>query len=145
MSVDAASSLSLSRQIAADRQAVWDAWTEPEQMKRWACPEGGTVVDVEAELRVGGAYAIRMDVEGQRHTAVGVYREIDPPRRIVYTWDWQEEGARMGETVVTVEFHEVPGGTEVRLTHEGFSAPEARDGHEQGWQSCLNRFEALFA
>ena len=51
----------------------------------------------------------------------------------------------MGETLVTVEFNEVDGGTEVVLVHEGFPATEARDGHEEGWGACMSHFEAIFA
>ena len=51
----------------------------------------------------------------------------------------------MGDTLVTVEFTEIGDTTEVSLTQEGFPAAEARDGHEQGWGSCLDHLEALFA
>ena len=86
-----------------------------------------------------------MEVDGNSHTAFGTYREVEEPRRLVYTWDWREESDAMGETVVTVEFNEVDGGTEVVLVHEGFPAVEAKEGHDQGWALCLSHFEALFA
>lgn len=143
MNVGAEQSLSFSRTIAADRQAVWDAWTQPQHMKKWASPEGVDMLDVEVDLRVGGAYKIRMRVEGEPRTAHGVYREIEAPSRLVYTWDWEE--GPMGETVVEVEFAEVGKGTEVRLTHSGFPAPEAKEQHAMGWTSCVDKFEALFA
>jgi uncharacterized protein YndB with AHSA1/START domain len=100
---------------------------------------------VELDLQVGGSYRIRMEIEGGPYTAYGTYKEIDPPRRLVYTWDWTEESHQVGETTVTVEFVEVDGGTEVRLTHDGFPAPEAKEAHEQGWGGCLDRFEALLS
>jgi len=86
-----------------------------------------------------------MQVEGNPHTAVGTYREIDAPNRLVYTWDWKEEGQGVGETVVTVEFEARGDATEIILVHEGFPAVEAKEGHEQGWGACLAHFEALFA
>ena len=77
------------------------------------------------------------------HVASGVYREIEPPRRLVFTWRWEDgEGPKEGETLVTVELHERDGGTELVLTHERFADTDARDGHEQGWTSALNRLEA---
>ena len=85
-----------------------------------------------------------MVVEGNEHNAFGTYREIDEPRRLVYTWDWREEEFRVGETVVTIDFNEVDEGTEVVLVHEGFPAAEARDGHDEGWGSCLDQLEAHF-
>lgn len=142
MTVDTTGSLRITRVIHADRQSVWDAWTQPEMMKRWMCPAPNGVQSVESDLKVGGAYAVHMVVEGNHHNAFGVYKEIDEPRRISYTWDWREEAMRMGETLVTVEFNEVDGGTEVVLTHEGFPAAEAKTGHEEGWNACLNNLEA---
>ena len=144
MSVDTTSSIRMTRLIQADRQAVWDAWTQPELMKQWSCPEPGGVQDIESDFRVGGSYTISMRVEGNGHTAIGTYKEIDAPNRLVYTWDWQEEDNRMGETLVTVEFAARGDATEVVLLHEGFPAVEAKDGHEQGWSACLAHFEALF-
>ena len=60
--------------------------------------------DIPSDFRVGGSYTIAMRVDGNDHTAIGTYKEIDAPNRLVYTWDWKEEDNRMGETLVTVEF-----------------------------------------
>lgn len=145
MSTKADTSLRVSRIIQSDAETVFRAWTEPEHLKRWSCPEGLSVDDVQVDLRVGGNYRIRMKrPEGQVHTAVGVYREIVRPSRLVYTWDWLEDDHKVGETLVTVEFHQMKGSTEVVLIHEGFPASEAKVGHEEGWTSCLNRLEQLY-
>lgn len=144
MSVETVSALRISRIIHADRQAVWDAWTEVEQRKLWSCPAPGGVKSINEDFRVGGSFDLVMEVDGNAHHAFGTYREIVEPSRLVYTWDWKEEENQMGETVVTVEFNEVDGGTEVVLAHEGFPATEAREGHEEGWTACLTHFEALF-
>ena len=145
MSVDATRAVRLTRRIEADRQAVWDAWTKPEHMTKWACPAPDGVESVTTDFRVGGSFVLAMEVDGKRHTAVGTYREIDEPRRLVYTWDWEEEENRMGETIVTVELTARGAATDVVLVHEGFPVEEARAGHEQGWNLCLEHFEALFA
>lgn len=135
--------LRLTRTLDADPATVFAAWTDPGRMKEWFSPETVAVEDVEADAVVGGAYRVRMrSDEGQAFTARGTYREIDPPHRLVFTWDWEQEQSAVGETVVTVELREVDGGTELVLTHEGFPAAEARDGHEEGWASCLDRLEA---
>ena len=146
MSVDTVPAVRISRIIRAPRQAVWDAWTKPEMMKKWSCPVPGGLKGVACDFRVGGAFELRMEVEeGVRHTAFGVYREIDAPNRVVYTWDWREQDNAMGDTLVTVEFNEVDGGTEVVVVHEGFPVLEARDAHEEGWTACVANFEAIFA
>jgi uncharacterized protein YndB with AHSA1/START domain len=145
MSTKMDTSLRVSRVIQGDPDSVFRAWTEPEQLKRWSCPEGSTVEDAHVDLRVGGKYRIRMHgSEGQIHTAVGVYREIARPHRLVYTWEWEEKDHAVGETLVTVEFNDLDGSTEVVLIHELFPAAEATSAHEEGWTSCLNRLEGLF-
>ncbi len=145
MSTKTSTSIRLTRTLRAARETVFRAWTEPEQMKSWSAPEGFTVAEVESDLRVGGRFRISMkSPEGDPHTAVGEYREVEPPRRLVYTWDWAEEGAEMGDTLVTVEFREAgPEETEVTLVHDLFPSQEAAENHEQGWTSCLNRLEKL--
>jgi len=145
MSTETVSALKISRTIKADRQAVWDAWTQPEHVMKWSCPAPGGVRSFEADVRVGGTYTLAMDVDGQRHTAFGSYREVDAPSRLVYTWDWHEPEQAMGETVITVEFEEHDGATVVTLTHEGFPAEEAKVAHDQGWSACLDHFERLFS
>ncbi len=146
MSTETGTALQLSRVIKADRETVFKAWTEADHLKRWSCPEGIDVADVQVDLSVGGAFQIRMlNPEGKTHTAYGTYREIVRPSRLVYTWDWREDDQKLGETLVTVEFNALGDSTEVVLTHERFPSTEAKSDHEQGWSSCLNRLEALFA
>lgn len=139
--------LHITRMIPAPIQKVWDAWTRPELLARWAAPEGVEHIEYEVDLRVGGAYTLRMQTpEGGQHTAVGVYTEVDAPNRIAYTWDWVEEDYHMGvDTLVTVEFRPAGNATEVVLTHEHFPVSEATEGHNEGWSSCLNRLEGIFS
>jgi len=138
-------SLTISRVVKADPTTVFRAWTEPEQLGRWSAPE---VMDVEAEvdLSIGGGYRLRMtNADGEHHNAVGVYREIDPPRLLSYTWRWEEAENDVGETVVTVQFNDLGGSTEVVLTHERFPNEEAVAAHNTGWASCLSRLDGVFA
>jgi uncharacterized protein YndB with AHSA1/START domain len=138
--------LRLERVIRADRERVFAAWTRPEQLRAWSAPEGMTIEEGgELDLRVGGQWSVVMlEPDGTRHAAFGTYREITPPKRLVLTHAWQHERDTTPETTLTVEFHEVPGGTRVVLTQEGFAAPESRDGHVGGWSSALDNLEKLF-
>jgi uncharacterized protein YndB with AHSA1/START domain len=138
--------LRLERVIRADRERVFAAWTRPEQLRAWSAPEGMTIEDGgELDLRVGGRWrAVMLEPDGTRHAAFGTYREITPPKRLVLTHAWQHEHGMTPETTLTVEFHEVPGGTRVVLTQEGFASPESRDGHVGGWSSALDNLEQLF-
>ena len=75
------------RVIRAPRQRVFEAWTKPEELKRWHAPGPMTVSLAEVDLRVGGRYRIHMVApSGEEHRVVGTYREVDPPRRLTYSW-----------------------------------------------------------
>lgn len=86
----------------------------------------------EVDLTVGGRYTLQMkSPEGESHTARGVYREIERPDRVVYTWA-RDEHPEHGESLITVEFTAVEGGTEVRMLHSGLPSAESVSGHEEG-------------
>ena len=143
MSVATGKSLTVTRVVPAEPARVFEAWTQPEIAIRWSCPYPGGAQEYTADLRVGGSYRLRMEVEGERYTAFGTYREIDPPNRVVYTWDWEEEAHACGETLVEVDFRAVPEGTEVRVTHSGFATEEDRQGHDEGWNACVDNLVTL--
>ena len=135
--------LVIRRTYGAPVARVWDAWTKPEEMKRWMGPADSTrEPDITAELRVGGRYRIVMyTAAGETHRVSGAYRDIVPQRKLVYTWAWESTPER--ESLVTVEFHAKDGGTELLLTHERFFDRDARDRHGQGWGVCLDRLTGL--
>jgi uncharacterized protein YndB with AHSA1/START domain len=146
MSTKTSTSLTVSRVVKADTETVFRAWTEPGQLQLWSAPEGATVTAAEVDLSVGGRYKIHMrNEQGEPHTAFGVYRTIEPNTRLVYTWTWEEEDHDVGETLVTVEFNDLGGSTEIVLTHERFPNAELTANHEQGWTSCLNRLGGMFS
>lgn len=137
--------LNLTRTYSAPREEVFRAWTEPEALKRWFAPSDEFSTPIaEVDLRVGGAYRIGMKPPDQEDMfiVVGTYREVQPPERLVFTWSW-EQGMDVGETLVTVEFHDREGSTEVVLTHELFPNEQARDKHNEGWSGCLERLEKI--
>jgi uncharacterized protein YndB with AHSA1/START domain len=130
--------LQLRRTFQAPRERVWRAWTSAEELKRWHAPAPLTTPDAQVDLRVGGKYLIAMRApDGAEHRAIGVYREIDPPKKLVFTWTW--EGGTLGETLVTVEFFDRGPATELVLTHERFPNDEERDRHQDGWSKVLDK------
>ncbi len=147
MSEDAASEdrvLRLERLIAAPPERVFDLWTEPDLLVQWWGPEGYDVPAHALDVRPGGAWRTTMrSPEGKRVSVSGVYRVIDKPRRLVFTWAWdQDDGARGHETEVTVTFEAAPGGTRLKLVQQTFQSAEVRDNHDRGWSSsfdCLAR------
>src|SRR6266566_2390836 len=94
----------------------------------------------EVDLRPGGRYRIHMQAPdgAVTHRLVGVYRLVDPPKKLVYTWRWENE-PESGETLVTVEFLDRGASTELVLTHELFPNDEASRKHEAGWTACFDK------
>lgn len=135
-------SLQIERRIAARREKVFEAWTKAEQVTQWFNPgtEYTTVVH-EMDVRPGGAYRIEMKhSKGDSHIVRGVYQEITPPQRLVFTWAW--EGKNMPDTLVTLEFQDEPYGTHLILKHELFPDQELANEHNKGWNGCLDRLSA---
>lgn len=146
MNTSTENTLRLSRIIQAPVSKVFEAWTQPEHMQNWCCPDPAGKLDIDQDFRVGGKFRIRMNMtDGKTATAYGEYKEIDAPNRVAYTWEWEEEEHHMDvDTLITVEFVEKDGGTEVQMTHEGIPHVEARDGHDEGWKLCLDRLVRVF-
>jgi len=140
----AETTLRLQRTFAAFRERVFKAWTDPEELKRWWGPEGYVTPSADVQLRVGGTYRLGMRKlpDGEIFYLAGTYREVRPPERLVYTWRWEAEPEH-GETLVTVEFHDRGGSTEVVVTHELFPDQKIRDDHNRGWSGCLDRLAGI--
>jgi uncharacterized protein YndB with AHSA1/START domain len=136
-------SLEIKRFINAPRKRVFEAWTDPAQLKQWFGPEWVQTRDIIAEARVGGKFRWDLiDCDGQEKTIGGEYREIVPEERIVFTWKHHDDDVWKNRTsVVTVEFSDYNDGTELRLKHEQLPTEESRDDHNKGWSSVLDRLE----
>jgi uncharacterized protein YndB with AHSA1/START domain len=133
--------LRIVRTFRAPAEKVFRAWTDPRELDRWFAPTHGYETVSQVDLRVGGTYRIAMkSPEGSVHTVSGVFREIVPPKKIVYTWKWENK-PEMGDTVVTIEFRSLGGSTELTLTHEFLTEAKEREEHNKGWNGCLNRLE----
>ncbi len=133
--------LQMSRFIRAPRDKVFDAFVNPKVLAAWHCPRGMSVPEVSVDARVGGAYRIVMQRrDGGRHVVGGNYRELRRSDFLSYTWHW-EEGSMPTDVQTLVEVHLVDkdGGTELSMRHSGFPAAAARDSHNGGWTSVLNR------
>jgi uncharacterized protein YndB with AHSA1/START domain len=135
----------MKRIFSAPREKVFEAWTNPEMMNQWLAPVGYSTPEAEADLRTGGRYRVVMkhDEKGATHTAVGEYREVAPPERLVFTWTW-EEGDKH-EMLITIEFRDQGGSTEMIFKHERFASEENRNNHEEGWASSFEKLAELVA
>lgn len=138
--------LVIKRRFAAPRGRVFAALTEAEQLAKWMGPPGAQARKVQVDLRVGGAYSLELHgSEGAVYPLSGRYLEIAPPARLVQTWVWGAGDYEGLETRLTLELAEVPGGTELTLTHEKLADETARDLHNEGWSGTLDRLEQLLA
>ncbi|HEX6701031.1 MAG TPA: SRPBCC domain-containing protein [Gaiellaceae bacterium] len=139
--------LRLSRRFDAPRERVFDAWTNPELLRRWwAAQPHWEGAEADIDLRPGGSYrlAMRDTDSGMVHAVVGEYAEVRPPERLAYTWTWESNPAEMAGSagsLVEVDFVESDGGTEVQVTHSGFASQEIAGMHEHGWNGCLDNLE----
>jgi len=117
----------------APREVVFAAWTEPERLKQWWGPGFFETVFAEVDLRPGGRYELLLEPGSMR--LVGEFREVTPPRRLVYTWRWVEGVPDTRESLVTVEFREDGARTEV--------GPGPVDVYDEGWRSGLSKLRAF--
>jgi len=144
------------RVFDAPRELVWKAWSEPEHFKRWWGPKTFTAPECKLDFRVGGKYLACMRApDGKDYWSTGVYREIVPLQRIVYTDNFADEKGKIvpasfygmpgdfpDETVVTVTFEDLGGKTRMTLRHAGMPAGKMSELAEQGWNESFDKLSA---
>ena len=131
----AAPKLTVRREIAAPAKELFDAWLDPAKLAVFMRPSDTKRSAVKIDPRVGGAFEVIMHTPSGIVPHTGTYREIDRPRRLVFTWN--SPYALHNDSLVTVEFRPAGKGTEIVLTHEGLPSKEAAAGHTKGWSDIL--------
>ena len=134
--------LRLSRHFDVPREIIFRAWTDPSWLVSWMGPQGCTCPHAEADLRVSGALKVAIrNSDGKDHWAHGLYRAIEAPARLSFTWRWEQEDGSLGEEMlIDIEFLDRNDGTDMVFTQTRFPSDESRDQHEGGWTSS---FESL--
>jgi uncharacterized protein YndB with AHSA1/START domain len=148
----------IERIFDAPLELVWKAWTDPEMFKRWWGPRDFTAPDASLDLRVGGKYLASMQsADGTKYWSTGVYREIVPMEKLVYTDSFADEqgnvvsAAHYGmsadfplELLVTITFEDLGGRTRMTLVHAGMPVGDDANMAEAGWNESLDKLaEAL--
>src|SRR5262245_36608879 len=139
------STLRMERSYQAPAQAVFDVWTSEEVMRRWWHAEHDWETTVaEVDLRVGGTVRVVMrdphnDAE---YGGGGQYLEIDPPRRLVFTWLWDDNDTRQ---IIEIDFVEADGATTFTFTHRDLWNEEAVRSHEMGWGGAFDNLARTLA
>jgi uncharacterized protein YndB with AHSA1/START domain len=131
--------LRLERSFKAPPEEVFDAWTNPEVLRRWwAAGADWHESGAEVDLRVGGRYRLSMqDPEsGDVHVVGGTYRVVERPERLVYSWLWEDGDGHKSE--VSVRFQPDGDGTTVVLEHSALGSVESAERHRHGWEACID-------
>ncbi len=138
--------MKIQRTFQAPAEAVFDAWTSEEVMRRWFHGDHGwETPHAEVDLRLGGKVRVVMrdPDQGAEYGGGGHYTEIDRPRRLAFTWVWDDDADR--ETLIELDFEETDGATHVTMTHHGLRSQEQVTSHEGGWNAALDELEAALA
>lgn len=137
-------SFDLDRTYPAPPEKVWTAWTDPDLLRRWACPDPGWLVSAcEVDARAGGGYTLRFGPRpgGDAYGETATFAVYEPVERLVLDVLTSGEGMSEGSRC-TVRLVPVDGGTRLDLTVEGLSGEEAAEGMRTGWQWCLEGIAA---
>jgi uncharacterized protein YndB with AHSA1/START domain len=139
-------SLTLTRRFRARPEKVWTAWTDPQTLIGWFCTTKAKPGTMRAELdvRAGGRYRINFEMQSGEYSEVGgVYREVVPNEKLVFSWAWHSTKER--ESLVTVSIRPDGAGSLMVFTHEQFFDEAARDNHAKGWNELFGQLETILA
>jgi uncharacterized protein YndB with AHSA1/START domain len=138
-------SLTFERRLNAAPAKVYAAWTDPEKITRWFGRSDAKPGSFQAEIdaRIGGRYRVSFSTDDEYYEVGGIYREVVPNQKLVFSWAWHSTPER--ESLVTVSLKPDGDGTLLTLTHEQLFDQAARDGHERGWLGALDKLERFIA
>ena len=137
-------SVTVRREIAAAAEDLFDAWLEAQSLGSWLRPSGIRETRAETDPRVDGTFRIVMVDDESSTVHTGTYREIDRPRRLVFTWS--SPSTRLRDSIVTVTFQPSSNGSTVVEIHQvGLPDEEARASHHAGWSDALRELDRTYS
>ncbi len=132
--------ITIVRRLKASPEKVYAAMTQVDQVLQWWGPDAGPAVRAELDLRPGGRYSIVFRLtDGSERNPTGVYREVVPNEKLVFTWEWP--GRPDWESLVTIRLRPIDIGTELILTQEKLPDDEAIESHRAGWTGWVGKLE----
>jgi len=135
--------LTIERTINASQEDLFNAWLNPDMLRKFMVPKSGMSVPHAAnDPKKGGRFDIIMQAGDDKLPHAGTYKEIDPHKRIVFSW---ESPYSMDDSIVTLTFDPADTGTLVTLHQVRFADEAARDSHRGGWGSILDALDAELA
>ena len=138
----------IERVFRAPAQAVFEAWTSAEMLRRWYPPEADWDTPVaEVDLRVGGKLRVVMrSPTGEEFGGGGEYREITPPTRLMFTWTWDRPDIGGTPQLVEVDFTDNGDGTTtVVMINRGLLDEASRESHRAGWEGSFDNLDRVLA
>jgi uncharacterized protein YndB with AHSA1/START domain len=131
------------RMLPETAERVFAAWTDPNSLKQWFVPGTARATAVEIDARPGGRFWIAARNEAGDFEVTGVYREVSPPARLVFTW--KSTHTRGVESLVSIELRALGGQTELTLTHERLPDADSVAGHQRGWEKIAAALAEVLA
>ena len=136
--------LALRESFAAPAEALYGLMTDPAQLVRWWGPQGFSTSVSQFDPDVARTYRLTMQPpDGEAFHLSGEFLEVDRPRRLAYTFRWEEPDPDDRDTVVVLTFDAVDGGTEVVLSQGPFTTDERLLLHRNGWTESFGKLRAL--
>ncbi len=139
--------LSITRVFDAPRHLVFEPWTKTEHLKQWFAPRDFTIPKLEGDYRPGGAWlSVMKSPKGDEMQMGGIYQEVVPDEKLVFTHAWDEEFGGTGhETIITVTFADKDGKTLMNFHQATFTSREIRDDHNDGWTQFFDHLAEYLA
>ena len=153
VAVNASEVVELHHHYQATAEQVFAAWSNPEALGQWFGPHSHHCKIEKFDFKEGGEYQIRMiPVENEKDpdchgdtskdsVCAGTFVQIQAPNKIVMGFNWIENGADIGDSLLTIEIQDREGGADVVLIHEKIPTEELRKAHQGGWQGTLECLE----
>jgi uncharacterized protein YndB with AHSA1/START domain len=137
--------LTIERVLPLSATTIFNAWTKGFDL--WFAAPGSVLMqgEVNTTFFFETEFKPEANATAKRHPHYGRFLRVIPNQLIQLTWVTGTGGTEGAETVVTVELKQEGSETTVRLSHEGFSSPAARDGHEHAWPMVLEHMEQKLA
>jgi uncharacterized protein YndB with AHSA1/START domain len=139
--METSNQLNISKDFNVPVEVVYQAWTQPEQLKQWWKPMNSQLLEVKNELQPGGSIEYRFSREGAEDFVIrGNYKEIEENSRLVYTWKWEltDAGLEPSEYVLTLQFISQDNGSRLEIQQESTADQESIQPHKEGWTQALD-------
>jgi uncharacterized protein YndB with AHSA1/START domain len=138
--------VSISKEFAVPAERLYQAWTSPEELKRWWHPMGNELTSVTNELKEGGAvqYQFKTGESEENIKIEGKYETVLPNQQLVYSWIWQlpHQPVGNGDYKLNIRFEPAGNGSRLRVDQENFGSEEAVRPHQEGWEKALEELAA---